>query len=112
MTYILFFLILFALALLCVLLYNLGVLVISYWLMRLSVKPMDIETTFEKVQKTVQDGYYVSGGHEPVFWKDNTRIYIKHNKIIQVEDGYACCFYIGNFIDFVKFVHFIQEYQE
>lgn len=100
-----------SLSILIILLYNLGTLVLSYWLMRLSVNIVDIPTTFEKVKSTLQNGYFVSGGHEPVFWKDNTRFYIKHNKIIQIEDGYACCFYVNSFIDFVKFIHFIQEYQ-
>ena len=102
-----------SLSLLIILLYNLGTLVLSYWLMRLNVNyTTDIPVSFDDISHILNTGYFVGDLHTLIFWKNDERLYIKGNKIIHVEEGYSRCCYIKNFKDYLKFVFFIKGYKE
>ena len=102
-----------SLSILIILLYNLGTLVLSYWLMRLSVNyTTDIPVSFEDISHILNIGYFVGDSHTLIFWKNDERLYIKGNKIVHVEEGYSSCYYIKNFKDYLKFVFFIKGYKE
>ena len=58
----------------CILLYNFGIILVSYLLMRLSVNySTDIPVSFDDIRCMLDIGF-VNRSNKLVFWKDNERL--------------------------------------
>lgn len=96
----------------CILLYNFGIILVSYLLMRLSVNySTDIPVSFDDIRCMLDIGF-VNSSNTLVFWKNNERLYVKGHKIIYVGNNKSECYYLKNLKEYIKFVLFIKGHRK